>query len=273
MISLKRDTKRREEMQEKFLRYHPKFHIIDAVDAKEKISAELIEKYDKPCPYDKRRPLTKGEKCCAISHLLALEDFLQSGDDRCIIIEDDIIGSDGHFDEALEIAANLNDDSLLVLGGQQGLRNSSYLCGNKTKTDNMWQVTNLSKKFLLRTCCYSVDKKTAKKILKSQKQNLKRADNWLALLGKETKMYYADIFMHPKDLSSSNLERDRRINNFFSKLYADGILNTFRRNIDKSTISIIFHLKFCLKLPIARNEIIPRIPNADHQINNQTRLK
>src|SRR5690554_1224432 len=129
MISLKRDIERREQMQERFPLYYPKFHIIDAVDAKDESSAEFIQKYDKPCPHDKRRPLTKGEKCCAISHLLALEDFLQSGDERCIIIEDDIFGNDRDFDEAIYLTQQTKSEDLVILGGQQGLKNSNYLTG------------------------------------------------------------------------------------------------------------------------------------------------
>src|SRR5690554_896256 len=131
MISLKRDIERREQMQKKFPRYYPKFHIIDAVDAKDESSAEIIQKYDKPCPHDKRRPLTKGEKCCAISHLLALEDFLQSGDERCIIVEDDVFGSDNNFDEAADWLDKLNLHGLAVLGGQQGLRGERFIVGRE----------------------------------------------------------------------------------------------------------------------------------------------
>lgn len=250
MISLKRDKERREQMQERFPRYYPKFHIIDAVDAKDESSAEIIQKYDKPCPHDKRRPLTKGEKCCAISHLLALESFLQSGDERCIIIEDDVIGSDDNFDEAIRIAANLNYDGLFVLGGQQGLKNSKYLSGKRLEKYNLYCIANISKLFLLRTCCYSVGRSAAIQILDSQKQFLRRADNWSAIMKTSSKIYYSNLLRHPTELFLSHLETERHTKSFLHKALKDGALNIAKRNLLKAIISIQLFTGTTFKLPV-----------------------
>jgi len=243
MISLKRDIERREQMQKKFPRYYPKFHIIDAVDAKDESSAEIIQKYDKPCPHDKRRPLTKGEKCCAISHLLALEDFLQSGDERCIIIEDDIFGDGRCFRVAIDIINQFQQNGLIILGGQQGLKNSKYLCGVKTHINDLWYLKEESRQFILRTCCYSVDRSTAKKIIKYQEQGLTRADNWSRLLNKKTKMYYSNLFEHPNDSSMSHLECERKENGVVKKIINDGVLNICKRNFFKITCYLLILTK------------------------------
>lgn len=225
-------------MQKKFPRYYPKFHIIDAVDAREESSAEFIQKYDKPCPHDKRRPLTKGEKCCAISHLLALEDFLQSGDERCIIVEDDVFGSDNNFDEAADWLDKLNLHGLAVLGGQQGLRGERFIVGREINGSGFIELNDLSKEFLSRACCYSVDRACAQGLIRSQKNCLTRADDWSRLTDNGN-MFFSKIFSHPLDLTNSNLEAGRQGKSFFIKIKNDGILNLIRRNLKKSLISLM----------------------------------
>ena len=97
MISLKRDHGRRELIQKQFPKYYSKIKIIEAVDAQDEGNHSLINTFIHPCKHDKRRPLTRGEKCCSISHLLALEEFLKTDQERCIVIEDDIFGGDRCF--------------------------------------------------------------------------------------------------------------------------------------------------------------------------------
>lgn len=252
MISLKRDIERREQMQKKFPRYYPKFHIIDAVDAKDESSAEIIQKYDKPCPHDKRRPLTKGEKCCAISHLLALEDFLQSGDERCIIIEDDIFGNDRDFDEAIYLTQQTKSEDLVILGGQQGLKNSSYLFGYKLK-DNFWSVSKLSSEFITRACCYAISRDAANIILQVQYACLTRSDFW-AKYEKEIDIYYSNIFFHPVDLTNSNLEEFRK-KSFLQKIYEDGMFYLFKRQLLKLKLKLFFLNTDLVRLPILKNKV------------------
>lgn len=250
MISLKRDIERREQMQKKFPRYYPKFHIIDAVDAKDESSAEIIQKYDKPCPHDKRRPLTKGEKCCAISHLLALEDFLQSGDERCIIIEDDIIGTDDDFDEAISLLQTENPLGLTVLGGQEGLRNSKYIIGSR-RSSGLWELSKIARRFLLRTCCYSIDIATANAISSSQLGHLSRADNWSRILSARVTFFYTEKFKHPVELDKSNLESERKVDSLIKNIHQDGLIKITTNIFAKIVISFVTFLRI-------RKKIIPR---------------
>lgn len=246
MISLKRDIERREQMQKKFPRYYPKFHIIDAVDAREESSAKFIQKYDKPCPNDKRRPLTKGEKCCAISHLLALEDFLQSGDERCIIVEDDIIGHDNDFDKSIQMTGNLNVNGLFIFGGQQGLKNSKYLVARKN-IKGFWIVPKISITFITRACCYSFDRETAQIIYRAQINCLTRSDNWQKYKGK-FKFYFSDILAHPDDLTKSNLETERSTRGIIFEILADGLKNLMQRNFKKIIIFSLVSFKLFKKI-------------------------
>ena len=247
MISLKRDTKRREQMQQRFPRYYPMFHIIDAIDAKDEASAKIVKRYDNPDPHDKRRPLTTGEKCCSISHLLALQHFLNSGSERCIIIEDDIIGSDSDFDKVTSFLKLENPAGLTILGGQEGLINSRYLIGIQ-KRDYLWKLSKMARRFLLRTCCYSVDIKTAKLILSSQLNYLSRADNWIRILPINTNFFYIGKFKHPLESNESNLEPERKEGNLFKRAYRDGPTKIATNSSLKIIIFIITRLGIRKKL-------------------------
>lgn len=252
MISLKRDTARRKAMQKRFPRYYSQFHIIDAVDAKDTNNAELIEKYDKPCPSDKRRPLTQGEKCCAISHLLALQDFINSGHERCIIIEDDIIGSDDDFDKAISLLQVENPTGLTILGGQDGLKNSKYLIGIQ-ESNELWKLSKVAHRFLLRTCCYSLDAATTNLIVNSQLTYLTRADHWSEILPIGVDFFYSKKFKHPVDLGLSTLEMDRRVNGFWRKLYQDGLPKFFVNNYTKVIVYFLIISRMRTRvLPIHR---------------------
>lgn len=252
MISLTRDLIRREQMKKRFPRYYSQFHIIDAIDAKDEKNTTLIQLYDKPCNQDKRKPLTQGEKCCAISHLLALEYFLQSGYERCIIIEDDIIGTDTDFDVAIALMQKAKPDGLVVLGGQQGLKNSKYLVGSRI-FDRFWQVPKVSSIFITRACCYSVETKSAHLILQEQKSCLTRSDFWAKYKRKIT-IYYSDIFIHPIDLSDSNLEKERSSLRFVSRLNEDGLRKILYRHYCKIIVVTLSVFKTYLRVSIKKFE-------------------
>lgn len=250
MISLKRDSVRRAQMQKNFSNYYDQIKIIDAIDAKDEKNLLLIENYYKPCKHDKRKPLTLGEKCCSISHILALEAFLKTGQESCIIIEDDLIGTDNDFDGAIKMTNKIKDKDIIILGGQQGLKNAIYLSGMKVNVQNLWLVANIARQFVLRTCCYSVTRQVALRILQSQKRCLTRADSWYLLLNKDISIYYADVFKHPVDLKGSNLEQERKPNSLLMRVYQDGIVNLLLRNAIKTMILLLRILHLTTTLPI-----------------------
>lgn len=239
MISLNRDIERREQIQQRFPRYYSKFQIIDAVDAREEGSAGIIQKYDKPCSRDKRRPLTKGEKCCAISHIQCLQQFLESNDPYGIVIEDDIEGHDTDFAEALSVVKNLPcGPAIVVLGGQQGMKNAKYLSG-QLQDENFWEIPKNSISFLTRACCYALNRDAAEKLVKSQKSCLRRSDTWEYYFKLGIRFFYSDIFKHPIDLKNSRLESDRNIESLFSKTLSDGFVNLILRNYLKLQLSML----------------------------------
>ena len=140
-----------------------------------------------------------------------------------------------------------NPAGLTILGGQEGIINSRYLIGIQ-KSDYLWKLSKMARRFLLRTCCYSVDIKTAKLILSSQLNYLSRADNWIRILPINTNFFYIGKFKHPLESNESNLEPERKEGNLFKRAYRDGPTKIATNSSLKIIIFIITRLGIRKKL-------------------------
>lgn len=244
MISLKRDFKRRIEMQKKFPNHYPRFNIIDAIDMAQQVEINIDSTFQIKTDYKSKKPLTLGEKCCAVSHLLALEDFVKSNSNYCCIIEDDIIGSDKDFKIVLNMVEKIPlSSSVWILGGQQGMKNARHLSGYRLAS-NLWKIPKESMPFLTRACCYIIDREAAKKIIESQRSFLRRSDIWeyYSTLGSGIDFFYSNIFEHPTNLQSSHLEQERVSIGFINNILIDGLGNITMRYLKKAllTYKVIF---------------------------------
>ncbi|WP_291340459.1 glycosyltransferase family 25 protein [Acinetobacter sp. UBA801] len=254
MISLERDYIRRNELKCRFPINYPLFSWIKAVDATQEMIKEFDSKFGCNSKYRNKKPLTFGEMCCAVSHLLALEDFVKSDSNYCCIIEDDIIGSDKDFEMVLKNVEKFPlNSSVWILGGQQGMKNARYLSGYRLAS-NLWKIPKESMYFLTRACCYVINQEAAKKIIESQKNLLRRSDIWEYYSTLGINFFYSNIFEHPIDLKNSRLEYDRKDNNtLISKIMTDGILNLVYRNILKIYIKLLRFFSKLDKVPIKNN--------------------
>lgn len=246
LISLERDKQRRNLLKNKFPDHWDKFTWVKAIDASDTKNQIIANNYASDFPQNARRPLSLGEKCCAISHIQCLQYFLETDDPYCIIIEDDIEGCDTDFIEALSIVKKLpSAPAVVVLGGQQGMKNAKHLSGY-LQDDNFWEIPEKSIPFLTRACCYALNRGAAKKLLKSQSSCLRRSDVWEYYFKLGVRFFYSDILKHPIDLKQSRLESDRNIGNLFSRVLSDGFYNILLKNHLKLRLTILkltSHLK------------------------------
>lgn len=241
VINLERDSVRRSEMQMKFPKKFTEASIINAVDAKNESSLKLLSDYNTSCTHNARSQLSLSEKCCAISHLIALTDFVKSDAEWCIIFEDDILGTDQDIQAATEIISNIHHGGLLILGGQDGMKNSKYLSGTRTHLPNVWFIPSIARRFIYRTCCYAADKSTAKGIIAKQSKCLHRADDWKWLTRDGENLFYTKILKHPTDLTMSNIEASRT-------QISDNLIDFTFRSFSKMTIVILRFLSRISKI-------------------------
>lgn len=228
VISLREDSLRRELMVQKFPAMSAKFNYIEAVDGR-KINSEeyfhtMLSHYQR-----RERLISPTELGCALSHISALRQFLASPKRFALILEDDISGNDEAIRKILQITPNLDDDSIFICGGQEGLPSRNYLIGDRTPISHLYKLSKFSYEFIMRTCCYTVTRQTAKLILSKQESNISIADDWKFLLhGEKVNVYLANLLQHPTDLSDSKIERERALSRsqiarkrtkIFSKLF------------------------------------------------------
>ena len=234
IVSLLSDEQRRSALKKQFKRHSQIFHYIDAIDGRT-IEANLYFQQILPFYDFAKRLMTPSEVGCALSHAKALDTFIESKNPYALILEDDIIGTDEQLQQLSELAPILPQSSVLIAGGQDGIK-SSRLLGKHYQKD-IYKVANISHSYITRACCYLITREAAKKILDHHNKMLTIADWWGTILnGKKIDLFYQEVLKHPLDLDNSNLEEDRIIVSKSNK-------KSFRSFIKKESYRLVRNIK------------------------------
>lgn len=200
LISLKKDEKRREILKNRFPKFYKDFIQIEAVDGRKISSLEYFNLIN-PAFYKLNKLLSPSEVGCSLSHKKAYEMFLKSKAKFAFILEDDIIGSDEKIQKAINLTKFMSLNSVFICGGQD-----SYSVFAKEIYNKFYLLSKYSN--LTRACSYIITKNSAKSILNMQNEILDIADNWQRL-AQNFDVYFSDIFTHPLDLETSNIQKER----------------------------------------------------------------
>ncbi|MDK8755543.1 glycosyltransferase family 25 protein [Acinetobacter radioresistens] len=222
VISLADEKSRKDFLKSQFTDYFDKFLFVEAIDFRRKALNDIRGLY-KQCVHNRKQPLTPTEIACSLSHVKALKQFLETSHKRCMILEDDILGRDADIDFLLEVMQPIRH-GLFLLGGQEGMKNSKYLCGYKNNA-YFYSIPELARIFLYRTCCYSVDRYWAQRIIEEQDTCLKRADDWHHLTKSRKDIFLLKVLKHPVELNNSYIQAERSLlrDNFASLVYRNTI--------------------------------------------------
>lgn len=241
VVSIPEDLTRREILKNRFPLYYDQFEFIDAVDMRR--SNNTHHDAPPPCSYNKRKPLSGPEIGCALSHIKALEYFLTGPSPYVLILEDDVIGLDNDINRIIELTSYIPDDTIVICGGQQGLRGWRNLYGKSELSDNVFRIHKMSKRFLSRACCYLVTRSVARQLIRRQYKCLDRADHWQKLLSNDINVYFCNILMHPFELGSSHIELGRQAykrESIIRRIFRDGFIRTIINNLIKLYSRIIY---------------------------------
>ncbi len=239
VISLREDQHRREEMRRQFSPIYDEFKIIDGLRLSDKHSLPDVHGQQ---TYDPT--LTTAELGCALSHVKALEQFLQSSATHALILEDDVIGSATDIAEIANALQELPNDAFLLCGGQDGLRGEAYNYGKPTIIKDIFKIPRIARKFYTRACCYCVTKPAAARIVAMQKSKLTLSDTWEHYFNDWGNFFFTKKIAHPTDLAGSNIERERAKNtpqSELSRIRKDGIRKIIRRFLSKAILRAFPH--------------------------------
>lgn len=238
LISLEKDIQRRIDLEKKFLKSYQSMHWIKAINGKE-LSAKDYFYYTQQYFNAHKKLITPSEVGCTLSHIQTLEVFLETDEEYCLILEDDVIGCDDDIDEIDKLIKNRNLDGILLLRDQNGFGFEKYILGKKINSH--YRLPFFSTHHVYGTCAYVVSRHAAQIILNSHKKKFGIADIWSSIIKRTfLNFYYYPLFIHPEDLSSSHIEKERAIfyideKNFFKRIYKQGlfwkIYNRLRNDI------------------------------------------
>lgn len=226
LISLEQDTQRRNELARRFPQTYPKMQWIQAINGKNLPAKEYFS-YVQQYFNTHQKIITPSEVGCTLSHIKALEIFLEKGDEYCLILEDDIIGNDADLETIKSVIIKNKFDGLILCGGQIPFGIEKYKL-YKEVCDSVYVVANFSKKYFYGTCCYVVNRRVAQHIVEYHSKELNKADRWDEILGKNINLYYMNVLNHPFEQTHSHIENERsafymKEKNFFKRVYKQGI--------------------------------------------------
>lgn len=210
LVSLKSDLERRDALRSRFKATYKFFQHVVAVDGRD-LSARYY--YERILPHFLRTGsiMSPAELGCALSHMKALNLFLETSSEFALILEDDVIGDDASVAWVAKKTGDLTENAVVLCGGQEGL-NQRYQLGRQVRPFDMYRLAQFSYGFVYRTCCYLVTRKSAQEILACQERSLTLADMWGEFFKMtDTQIYFCKKFAHPEDLSSSHVEPDRAV--------------------------------------------------------------
>ena len=137
--------------------------------------------------------------------MTVLEKFLASDATHALIFEDDVIGDDKLLEQAALLRHIIPTNALLILGCQDGLT-VRWLYGKLIK-NSTYKIFKFFSRYLYRSCAYLVSKESAKFILNKHNKNTSLADDFSYLIHQN--LYFSNVFAHPIERKSSNIESER----------------------------------------------------------------
>ncbi|WP_111655603.1 glycosyltransferase family 25 protein [Isoalcanivorax indicus] len=209
LVSLDKDTARRDVFRERFPETWPHTVHLSAVDGR-KLDAGSYFKYVTASLREGRGLMSPAEVGCSLSHIAALEAFLASDARHALVLEDDILGNDMDIQHLADLAERLDDNDILICGGQEGLSHRKYQFGKRNNSQEPYILAPFSYRYMFRTCCYIVGRPAAERIIATQKRALRVADDWGAFFSNTSiRMLLSNTLAHPEDLSTSLIEAER----------------------------------------------------------------
>jgi len=209
-----------------------------------------IDQYFSLAVVGQQKPLSPGELGCTLSHVKALNDFVESNSDYALVIEDDAI--EVNYFDLNQLDKEINNLNLkkcffLSLGGVQ-LNINNKLRGriekNKIFEQKILKLHSFSIQSLCYTYAYVVDKAMAQVLIDYHKKP-HVCDHWdeIYQFNKNVNFYVTFLFDHPEIIHNEKIESDiederkQMINTIDRR---KPILQKFRNSLMKKWLNIFY---------------------------------
>ncbi|WP_296272017.1 glycosyltransferase family 25 protein [Pseudomonas sp. UBA6323] len=233
LISLKSEIERREKLKAQFPLSYNTINLIDAID-KNTISSN--DYFQAMMNTQKRlgKIISPAELACARSHLIAIQKFLESTYTHCLILEDDIIGTEQELEKALDATSQTSGNSIIFCGTHINRRHNKYITPPREKAK---KINFLERHFIAGAFSYGLTRGAAQNITKKQRQATYRSDHWISL-AQNLDIYIIDALKHPENYNNSHIESERQVlhKKTIEKIRHDGLGATITKNLSKILI-------------------------------------
>lgn len=246
VVSLTRDSARREKLRADFAAINLDFEFFDAVDAK---SPDCRDAIDQARKTGRGEVMSDGEIACALSHQYLYQKIVAEQHSWAVILEDDVIVDHrfAQFMENLSVPAleQLNKRDLILLGGQKGLHDYPVLGLSLWNSQQIggfrFRRVNYNAKKIRRTCCYMMNATMAEAIIHfTASYGVFHADSWKLLSHHKliNNYYLNEMILHPKvNATNSHLEQERIVSAGFKE--ERGAVN-MKLKIARSWVRVFF---------------------------------
>lgn len=196
VISLTRAVERRRHMEQQ-LAAHVEFEWIDAIDARDYSTPELLEKVA-PERRTWTHYLRPGAIACALSHRLAYIRFLGTQDSHCLILEDDASLAVSWTDLYMAIEGTLTSSQFdVVLLGSISMKKIQLAAQNQLLTAKSYALYSCVDEVPGSAFAYLMNRNAAKRISEFNFPVKATADSWggySRVLGLQIGVIKPDLF-------------------------------------------------------------------------------
>lgn len=247
LISLEDDLKRRSELAKRFPEAYPKMHWIKAINGKKISALDYFNFTSKFCK-KYQRVLTPSEVGCSLSHINALKNFLETGEEYALILEDDIIGSDETIDKLEYFFKQYKFEGVCICSSQDMHGKQKYILAKPINNSSVYCISTFSIEFFYQTSAYLISREAAKLIISKQENFMHYADAWSFFMESSNLYFlYTKQFEHPVDVAlDSNIESERSVfrldENFFKRILEQGIFWKVYNRIRNDTVAFFLML-------------------------------
>lgn len=175
----------------------------------------LFDDIDKDHYYDSE--YSESEISCAYSHQAILKQFLQSNDEICWVLEDDVEPVADEYQNKISLVEKFlnqhTSPAVVFLGGMRDVNSFKYFVSEKHEFKSLLLHKSFnSDEYLFRTCCYALNRSAAREIILRNSPVSMPADKWSFFNAAKNIDYYIvnrDIFVHPPIVSGSTVDHTR----------------------------------------------------------------
>jgi glycosyl transferase family 25 len=196
------------------------------------------------------RLLCPAELGCALSHGEAYNALLLSKEQRALILEDDAILDDEGCDKlSLLLSLNIEHDSFIHLGGQEGLKSSFEHVHGILRYDDprVFEIASDDLRHVHRCVGYIVSSRAAKHLARALSEKPFLIDDFkhFVNVSQLKNFYFTKIVRHPSDLSKSAIQGERELS---ARRSGKSLFSRLMSEVDKTVIyrrpKIFSYLKY-----------------------------